>query len=151
MLLKGAFDTTGSPTLRVTIAGPVSAQEYVATIDTGFTGFVALPLTELATLGLKTESAAKVTLGDGSVVEDLVAQGSVALADKREAGAILVSDSKSSKDILIGMDFLRKFKLALIVTPTIVLLYDEAETLPAVMRIIRNAPVGQPNTGPSSN
>ena len=58
--------------------------------------------------------------------------------------------SESSTDILIGMDFLRKFKLALIVTPSIILLYDEAEALPGVMRIIRNAPLGQPNTTPST-
>ena len=54
--------------------------------------------------------------------------------------------SESSTDILVGMDFLRGFKLALIITPSIILLYDEAETLPGVMRIIRNAPVGRPNT-----
>jgi predicted aspartyl protease len=47
MLLKGAFDTTGTPTLRVKIAGSGPAHEYIATIDTGFTGFVTLPLMEM--------------------------------------------------------------------------------------------------------
>ena len=71
MLLTGAFDATGSPTLKIKVAGAGPAREYVATIDTGFTGFVTLPLVEMVPLQLKTVSATRVTLGDGSVVEDL--------------------------------------------------------------------------------
>src|SRR5438876_725328 len=130
MLLAGAFDQTGSATIKIQVAGSGPAREYVATIDTGFSGFVAMPLHEMIPLGLKTEGAASVALGDGSVIYDLVAPGFVTVGAQTERGSILL-DEKST-DVLIGMDFLRAFKLGLILTNTAVVLYDESETLLAV-------------------
>ena len=120
------------------------AQEFIATIDTGFTGFVAMPIVQIVTLGLRTEGAATVMLGDGSVIDNLVADGSVTVGGQSVSGPILLDEN--SADVLIGMDFLRRFGLALILTQSVIVLYDEAETLPAVMRFMRSASVGQPNT-----
>jgi len=146
MLLAGAFDTTGGATLRVKVAGGGPQQEYVATIDTGFTGFIAMPVSEMVPLRLKTDGATTVTLGDGSVVDNLVAQGSVTLGNQTVGGPILLDES--SGDVLVGMDFLRRFKLGLIVTQSVILLYDEAETLATVLRFMEHAPAGEPNVNP---
>jgi predicted aspartyl protease len=148
MLLTGAFDTTGSATLRIKVAGSRPAREFIATIDTGFSGFVALPLHEMISLGLKSEGATSVMLGDGSVVDNLVAPGFVTVGAQTERGSILLDEN--STDVLIGMDFLRTFKLGLILTNTAIVLYDEAETMLAVLRFMNTAPAGQPNTSPSS-
>ena len=81
-------------------------------------------------LGLKSEGAASVTLGDGSVIDNLVAPGFVTLGTQTESGSILLDEN--STEVLVGMDFLRTFKLGLILTTTAVVLYDEAETMLAV-------------------
>lgn len=138
MLIAGAFDEAGSPTIRIRVGGDFGSRDYVATIDTGFTGFVALPLIEMVPLGLSTQpGAASVTLGDGTIIENLLAQGRVTLGGQLADGAILLDET--SADVLIGMAFLRGFKVTLIVTDKIVVLYDAAESLEAVVQFMRSA------------
>jgi hypothetical protein len=64
-------------------------------------------------------------------------------------GTVLLDET--SNDLLIGMAFLRAFKLALIITGTTVILYDGDETLEAVFAFMRTAPQGLPNTSPSAS
>jgi predicted aspartyl protease len=150
VLVVGAFDTAGSPTIKIRISGDSEPREYAATIDTGFTGFVALPLVEMVPLGLTTQpGAASVMLGDGTIIQNLVAQGRVALSGQTADGTVLLDET--SNDVLIGMAFLRAFKLALIITETTVILYDGDETLEAVFAFMRTAPQGLPNTSPSAS
>lgn len=131
MLVAGAFDDTGSPIITIRISGQIGSRDYSATIDTGFTGFVALPTAELVPLGLSTQPiAASVMLGNGEIIYNLIAQGRVSLGDQSVEGPILLDDT--SNDVLIGMAFLRAFRLALIITDTTVILHDRAETLEAV-------------------
>jgi predicted aspartyl protease len=138
VLIAGAFDEAGSPTIKIRVGGDLGSRDYAATIDTGFTGFVALPLVEMIPLGLATQpGAASVMLGDGTIVENLVAQGSVILGSHSAVGAILLDET--SADVLIGMAFLRAFAVTLIVTEKIVALCDAAERLEAVVEFIRSA------------
>jgi predicted aspartyl protease len=148
MLIRGSFDPSGSPVIPIEIAGPTGGRCYEATIDTGFTGFVVVNIGEMIHLGLKTGGAAEVTLGDGRTVPDLMAEASVAVGAVTKAGTILLSET--SNEVLIGLDFLRTFRLALILTATAVILYDEAETLAAVFRALLSTPLGTPNTAPSA-
>jgi len=69
-------------------------------------------------------------LGNGEIIYNLIAQGRVSLGDQSVEGPILLDDT--SNDVLIGMAFLRAFRLALIITDTTVILHDRAETLEAV-------------------
>jgi predicted aspartyl protease len=149
MLILGRFDSTDSPTIAIEVAGATGSKSYDAVIDTGFTGFVALPWNEMIHLGLSTQGATDVTLGDGSITHNHLSTGAVTLGSQVEKGTILL-DEKST-DILVGMDFLRKFKMALILTNVAVVLYDEHETLEAVAKFMGTAPQGQPNTTPSAS
>jgi predicted aspartyl protease len=138
VLIAGAFDEAGSPTIRIRVGGDLGSRDYVATIDTGFTGFVALPLIEMVPLGLSTQpGAASVMLGDGTIIENLLAQGRVTLGGQLADGAIPLDET--SADVLIGMAFLRGFKVTLIVTDKIVVLYDAAESLEAVVQFMQSA------------
>jgi predicted aspartyl protease len=149
MLILGTFDEYGNATIGISVAGSVGSKNYRAIIDTGFSGFVALPLVEMIDLGLSTQGAANVTLGNGSIISSLVSTGTVTLGAQMETGTILLDDV--STDILIGMAFLREFKIALIVTNTAIVLYDEHEALEAVLNFVATAPQGQPDTSPSGN
>jgi hypothetical protein len=82
-------------------------------------------------------------LGNGTIIPNLVAQGNVTLGDQTETGAVLLDDT--SNDVLVGMAFLRKFKLALIVTDTAVILCDKQEALEAIAEFMGTAPLGTPN------
>src|SRR5437879_13865128 len=112
-LILGAFDRYGSAIVNT------------AVIDTGFNAFIAMPIAAMIDLGLKSEGAAKVTLGDGSTIDNFVARGAVTLGSQTKMCDILLDEN--STEILIGLSLLRGFKLGLVITDTIVLLYDEQE------------------------
>ncbi|MDN3279126.1 hypothetical protein QWJ07_33015 [Frankia sp. RB7] len=149
MLILGSFDEYGNATVDITVAGASGSKIYRAIIDTGFSGFVALPLIDMIELGLSTQGAANVTLGNGSVISSLISTGAVTLGNQTESGTIILDDT--STDVLVGMALLREFKVALIVTNTAIVLYDEHETLEAIASFIGRAPQGQPNTAPSAS
>jgi predicted aspartyl protease len=147
MLIPGRFDSTGSPIITIQVAGATGSKTYQAIIDTGFTGFVALPWGEMIELGLKTQGAADITLGDGSVVANHVSIGTVTLGTQAQSGLIILDEN--SADVLIGMGFLREFKKSLILTDSAVVLYDEHETLEAIVGLMRDLPQGQPDINPA--
>src|ERR1700676_3531268 len=131
-----------------TIAGDLGEKEYTAVIDTGCTGFVVLPFAEMIPLGLAIRGAVPVQLGNGAVIDSLIAEGIVTLGSRAEIGPIILD--QSSNDIIVGLDFLRWFKLGLILTDTVVVLYDSRETMEAIAELMASAPVGSPTTAPDS-
>ena len=87
-------------------------------------------------------------LGNGQIIDNLVAQGTVTFGGQTETGSILLDET--SVDILVGMAFLRQFKLALIVTDTSIILHDKEETRETIIKFMETAPIGLPNTEPGS-
>jgi len=98
-------------------------REFEAIIDTGFTGFLQMPLFEAFPLGLVLAGTTSVTLADGSASPRLMAIGTVTIGTTEETALILLD--VGSDAILIGMSLLRKLKKKLIVSSTDVLLEDE--------------------------
>jgi predicted aspartyl protease len=146
MLIPGSFDANGSPVIKIKVAGDLGEKEYTAVIDTGCTGFIALPFAEIIPLGLKVNGAVSVQLGNGMVIDNGVAEGVVTLSSQSEVGTIILDEN--SNDILVGLDFLRKFKLGLILTDTVVVLYDSHETMEAIAEFMASAPAGSPTPEP---
>jgi clan AA aspartic protease len=138
-LILGTFDTSGSAIVNIRVAGMNPAHEYTAVIDTGFNAFIAMPIAAMIDLGLKSEAAVKVTLGDGSTIDNFVARGAVTLGSQTKTCDILLDEN--SNEILIGLSLLRGFKLGLVVTDRIVLLYDEQETLETVAAFVSGLPL----------
>ena len=128
MLWQGKFDSNGSPTLafHLSVDASVSGVEVTGIIDTGFTGFVLLPAPYLLSLGLTPKSAMELTLADDSVCIGLLAEAYVSL-DKDIGRTGIVTLEQGCKEILIGMDFLRQFGLALAVFTNAISLFDEGE------------------------
>ena len=113
----GHFDNQGNACVKLHLCGVRNfpqGVEFSGIIDTGFTGFIQLPLGVALGLGLPLEGTAKVMLADGSEIIQLTAQAIASVnfpepIGKRSINGI-VTLSEYSLDILIGMEFLRSFE-----------------------------------------
>ena len=122
----GYLDSNGHPNVRIKVWGLAEqfAQEFEAMIDTGFTGFLSMPLTAAFPLALTLFGTTSYTLADGSISPKLLGYGNVELSGERADGSIVL-ESKST-GLLLGMEFLKKLDKALLVSPKngVVLLDD---------------------------
>ena len=122
----GHFDTRGNPCLNLHLCGVVHdlpGVEYEGIIDTGFTGFILLPLQHAISLKLPLEGTASYTLADGSKTTCLTALAQTTFAGETLIGVVTLSEG--SQDILVGMTFLRQFKLGLMMIKDGIVLVDE--------------------------
>ena len=97
-------------------------------IDTGFTGFVQLPMQHAIALGLPLHGTISSTLADGRRVDSYTAVAIAELTGFRRPG--IVTLSTSANDILVGMEFLRTFGFGLYLTSEAVLLFQHPSSAP---------------------
>ena len=102
------------------------AIECAGLIDTGFTGFVHLPMQHAIALGLPLHGTISSTLADGRRVDAFTALAFAELGGSHESGVVTLSTS--ARDILVGMEFLKTFKLGLYLTSSDVLLFENPES-----------------------
>lgn len=128
MLWHGKFDDEGNPTLKFTVSADATSPgvEVVGIIDTGFTGFVMLPIQYSLSLGLTPKSTTTLKLADESTCVGVLADAHISLDSSTSRDGVVTLESKT-KEILIGMDFLRQFGLALAVFSDSISLVDEAK------------------------
>jgi predicted aspartyl protease len=114
----GFFAKSGSPAIQITVSGAVPglSKQFDATIDTGFTGFLSIPLVKAFPLGLLLFSTVKVVLADGSTNLRLTAYGAVLIGSEARSGVIILEPN--SDELLIGMHLLKEFGKRLTVCPT---------------------------------
>ena len=114
MSVTGSFNDSGSPVIEIGVSGPLTQPtKFTAMMDTGFSGFLLLPLLEAFPVGLILRGTLPITLADGSTQTKLTCLGEIHFDGKSEVGLIIIE--WQSTDILIGMDFLRKFRKTLTV------------------------------------
>ena len=122
----GHYDKRGNACLKFHLCGvkhELPGLEYDGVIDTGFTGFLQLPIQYAFALSLPLQNTTSVTLADGSQTANLTALARATLLGKTEIGTVILAFS--SQEILIGMDFLRRFKRALVVSRSGIMLIDD--------------------------
>jgi predicted aspartyl protease len=132
MVIKtGYLDKSGHPNIKVSVYGISDqlSQEFEAMIDTGFTGFLMLPLVSAFPLGLTLMGTTNYTLADGSSSSKLLAIGTVVYEGEKSHGVIVLESKGGSP--LLGMDFLRNCNKALLVSKSGVLLVDESDIVAA--------------------
>lgn len=127
------------------------AAEFDALIDTGFTGFLHLPLTLALPLGLTLLSTANYTLGDGTTCFNIIAFGTVEHEGQQIFGPISLELNTKCQDVLLGMDFIRQSKQMLILCEAGAVLLDMAEALEAVNAMNSLEGMGKPPETTPSN
>jgi predicted aspartyl protease len=128
--LTGYFATIGLPAVKIVVFGayPHLAQEFEAILDTGFTGFLSMPVEKAAPLGLVLAGTEQTRLANGSENKTLTVVGMVRLGKQELAGPIhLIAGAEL---VLLGMEALRAFNKVLVVSRFLVALVDEHEALP---------------------
>jgi clan AA aspartic protease len=114
--MTGSFDDNGSPTVEIEVSGPVhDPRKITAMVDTGFSGFLLLPILEAFPVGLILSGTTSVELADGSKQNKLTCLGQIHFGGMKKIGLIIIEWENT--DILVGMDFLNKFEKTLIVDP----------------------------------
>ncbi len=116
-LVTGSFNKLGSPIIELEASGPLGHRvKLTALVDTGFTGFLSVPILQAFPIGLILVSTTGITLADGSTHPRLTCLGEVHLGKETQMGLFIVEPTGT--DVLVGMDLLKKFKKQLIVDPT---------------------------------
>ena len=97
-----------TPTAELEIMGSRGSMPITAIIDTGFDGYVCLPISIAVHLGLELVSQGSVELADGTVKTELLFSGAVQFLGERRTVQIYLTDSE---DALIGTSLLADCRL----------------------------------------
>lgn len=106
----------GEPFIDIEVSNPLGWKSKLkCLIDTGFSGFLSIPILQAFPIGLILHTTSSVTLADGSTSNKLTCLGQAELDGESKVGLILIEPA--SDQVLLGMEFLRKFSKRLIVDP----------------------------------
>ncbi len=112
----GRFDHKGTPALKISVAlPPAGFSEMEAIIDTGFTGFLLLPLRNVSKLLSPHEELKILTLADGTKLLRLQAPGTVVVDGQTIRGIVIIEPD--GNEAILGMKFLRGANRSLFVCP----------------------------------
>ena len=103
-------------------------------IDTGFTGFILIPEPVFIMASLTYEGTVRASLANGKQITSPTARCVVAVGGRENDGVAVVGGS----DPLVGMEFLRRFRLGLFLTAPAVTLFDEDVLNQVVQRMERS-------------
>lgn len=107
--LEFPITTNYSPEVTVEILGLKQGRSVSAIVDTGFTGFLQIPLSVGIACNLRLWGVSWSILADGSKVKNLQCFGKIRFADRELFGVITLSDT--ADDSLLGMQFLQELKM----------------------------------------
>lgn len=132
MPVKAGKIDKGHPYLEIVVSADDKGPGIpcVALIDTGFSGFVSLPLTMAATLGLKPHTTTRYTLANGKQSDPVPLARAFACVDGDTLVAGVISISES--DVIVGVEFLRTCGKGLMVFSQGVVVVDEKEFLEGI-------------------
>jgi len=89
----GSFDANGNPTLKINVSGVYSTTpvEFVGIIDTGFSGFLSMPMLQAFPLGLPLTGTTSAILADGQTQNKLLASAKVTIDGIDQIGLAWIS------------------------------------------------------------
>lgn len=111
-MIEGVIRETGTPTLVLKVIGRGGVEVIVEGIlDTGFDGFLCLPIPLAVSLGLELIDVTRTELADGTTMED-----ELVFAGRAEWDGVVVDVDvllTRSGDVLIGTAFLKGYLVQL--------------------------------------
>jgi predicted aspartyl protease len=115
--VNGTYSASGNPTISIEVSGPLGNRfPFTAMVDTGFSGFLLLPILNAFPIGLLLQGTLPITLADGSTQTKLTCLGSIHFDGSEEIGIVIIEWQNT--DVLVGMEFLTRFRKQLRVDPT---------------------------------
>lgn len=141
----GYIDNDGHPKVRLKVGGTNAGAEIEidALVDTGFTGFLMLPIALALPLGLVLIGTGDYMLADGSLITNFLARGQVTIGpsvarhpnmpisitgevieDETVEGIIVLAGD----DPLIGMEFMRSLDKSLLIGKVVMLVDHPSDT-----------------------
>ena len=129
-LWHGYFNRQMCPSLRFSVSGSNETREYEGILDTGFTGFLSIPLKQAMLLGLEPHATTRLRYADGVSLTKPLARGIIRVGQEERTGLVILEPD--ADELLLGMSFLRLFNRALIVSRLAVALVDEEEFITLV-------------------
>jgi predicted aspartyl protease len=120
MLVNGFYDEKRNPSLTIRLSGIATHAAMPdglivdGVLDTGFAGFVAAPITEILPLGLPLSGMTPMILADSSMHQRLAALACVTVGGRALWGEVVLDPT--AKEFLLGLEFLRTFNFALVLT-----------------------------------
>jgi predicted aspartyl protease len=142
----GYLDNAGHPHIKIRVWGLSDqfGQEFEAMIDTGFSGYLSLPLVRAFPLALTLFGTTQYELADGSMSPKLLAHGNIDHEGEITSGLIAL-ESNANCGPLLGMEFLRQSKKMLLLGKGGVMLLDEP---PEEITPAKNSPENSPDESP---
>lgn len=110
----GSLNQLGCPIIEIEVSGPLEQfkKPFTALIDTGFSGFLSLPMVRAFPVGLILHGTTTVVLADGSRQSKFTCLGQISFGQQTEVGTVIIEPT--SDEALVGMEFLKRFKLTLL-------------------------------------
>jgi clan AA aspartic protease len=108
-MMTGVVTAAREAVLQIHVQGPAGQTTLEAVLDTGFTGFLTLPMAVVMTLGLPFAGTARATLSDGSEVGLDVFEATVLWDGRPRVITVLAAEG----GVLMGMAMLMGFRLTL--------------------------------------
>lgn len=110
-MIEGRIQANGSPVMQLRVLGLRDEVTVDCIVDTGFTGFLCLPIPLAVTLGLELVETTSSELADGTIIDDeLLFAGQAEWDGTVMAISILLT---RSEDALVGTAFLEGYRLQL--------------------------------------
>ncbi len=98
-----------SPEVTIEVLGVREGKNISAIVDTGFTGFLQIPISIGFACNLSLWGSSFAILADGSKTKNIQCVGKIRFADQEIAGIITLSDTTDC--CLVGMQFLQELKM----------------------------------------
>lgn len=110
-MIEGYISSSGAPVIKIKVKGRRDEVAVEGILDTGFDGYLCLPIPTAVSLGLELIKVVRTELADGTILED-----ELVFAGKAEwDGSMVETDIllTRSQDVLIGTGFLRGYQVRL--------------------------------------
>jgi clan AA aspartic protease len=107
----------GTPVLRIQISSSdATPHEFDAILDTGFNGFLSIPQSVADTLGLERLTTERIFFADNSEHIRWTSLATITVGSQSEDGLVYLEPS--SEEVLLGVEFLRRFNRMMLFYPT---------------------------------